>query len=88
MWFDLGEKYSFHDSVWPKFDETKLVSDKLDISVQFSGRFRFRTEVDANLSDEEVENYVEKLVQTKKWLLGQKPKRVIYIKGKIINFVV
>lgn len=87
LWFDLGEKNSVHESVWPTFDEEKLVSDKLDISAQFNGRFRFRTQVDASLTEDEVKKYIGNLAQTKKWLLGKKPKKIIYIQGKIINFV-
>lgn len=87
LWEAVGEKNSIHLSKWPQFDIKQMKEDEIDISVQINGKFRFRTKVAKNLTEGEVKEYVSNLAQTKKWLLAKKPQKIIYIAGKIINFL-
>jgi leucyl-tRNA synthetase len=87
LWYFLGETNPISQSVWPTFDETKMQSAEIDISVQINGKIRFRTSIDSSLSDDEVKTKILGLVQTKRWLDNKRPSRVVYIKGRIINLV-
>jgi leucyl-tRNA synthetase len=73
---------------WPKFDETKLVSSKAKIVVQINGKFRATIEVASDSLQDVVEKEALKNELVVKWLENQKIIQKIFIKNRIINFVV
>jgi leucyl-tRNA synthetase len=86
------EATSIHLSEWPKYDESKIKNQKVNIAIQINGKVRGLLEnVDADLSDEDVLNWTKKTESYQKWVIdiinGKEPKKVIIIKNKIINIV-
>jgi len=83
----FGEKESIHLSSWPRVDEKSLVEEEIKIPVQVNGKVRAVIVVQA---DDIIENtVVNKAIENekvKKYLEGKKYK-TIYVKGKILNFV-
>jgi leucyl-tRNA synthetase len=88
IWSSVGENGFVSNSKWPTFNPEKLVDENLELSIQINGKFRFRTSIPNGLSEDEIKDIVQKLPQTKKWLINKKPKKVIYIQGKIMNLIV
>ncbi len=87
MWFALGETTSISKSDWPKYSEDKLSSGKVVIAIQINGKAREEIEIN---EDENQDSVIEKVKETdsmKKRLEGREIKKVIYVKGKIINIV-
>ena len=83
----LGEKTSIHLSQWPKVDEKALIEDEIKIPIQVNGKVRAVISVSVDrLSEKEVVEKALKEEKVKKYLAGKKYK-VIYIKGRILNFV-
>lgn len=81
---------SIHLSPWPLYDEKYLVADTVKIPVQVNGKLRSMLEVSSSdVSDKaKVEEMARKDEKTAKFLDGQTVKQVIYIPGKVLNFVV
>ncbi len=87
---------SIHTSKWPDFDPEMLVSDTFTIVVQINGKRRGEIKVKSEKlahstdSGQEVQSEIEELAKevVNKYLEGRQIKKTIYIKGKIINFVV
>ncbi len=87
---------SIHTSRWPEFDPEMLVSDTFTIVVQINGKRRGEIKVKSEKlahstdSGQEVQSEIEELAKeaVNKYLEGRQIKKTIYIKGKIINFVV
>ena len=73
---------------FPVFNEEHLVEDSFDYPISFNGKMRFKANISLSLDRTEVQKEVEKMEQTKKWLDGKTPKKVIVVPGKIVNFVV
>lgn len=88
LWAELGEDFSVHNSRWPKFDEALLNEEKVNLPIQVNGKLRAVVVVDKETSEEEVITLAEKDDKVKKYLEVGKIVKVIYIKGKTINFVV
>lgn len=89
IWHNIfGEKQSIHLSSWPKV-ENELAEEEVIIPIQVNGKLRSTLKIKVALSKNQKE--VEKLVlsdeKIKKYVLG-KPKKTIYVPGKIINFIV
>ena len=81
---------SIHLQKWPEFDPKFLVQDKVTIVVQVNGRvrdnFKFQT---SNLKlKKNVEEEAKKSEKVKAYLEGKKIIKIIYVEGKIINFVI
>ena len=87
FWSLLGHEFSiFKNAKWPKYDESKLSSDLVKMAVQFNGKIRWTVEVSKEASQDDVMNAVKEDKKLSGYLVG-KPKKVIYIPGKILNIV-
>ena len=81
-------RQSIHLEKWPQFDPKYLIEDEVSIVVQINGKLRDTIRVES--SKLKVQSYVEeeakKSDKVKKYLTGS-VKKVIYIEGRLINFV-
>lgn len=87
IWREVfGEKRSIHLSTWPKGE--KVTDEEIIIPVQVNGKFRSTIRVKSENSTDK--KYLERKARedekVKKYLVGKKYK-VIYVPGKILNFV-
>jgi len=87
LWFELGNKNSIFESAWPEFDAELAKDSEVTLAVQINGKLRDTITVDANISDDEAKVTALKSEKIKKWLEGKEPKKVIYVKGKLISVV-
>lgn len=88
MWSRLGNNFSVHVAEWPKYNDKYLVSEIITLSVQINGKLRGTVEVTPEAEEAEVKNIAESLEKVQKYLSEGKVVKIIYIKGKTINFVV
>lgn len=84
----MEQSESIHVSKWPSLDKAKVKMSDVTIAVQVNGKMRgtFRTSP-VGLTEQKVVELVLQLPLAKTYLLGKKY-RVIYVQGKIINFIV
>lgn len=88
LWEKLGHKESITYAKFPEFNEEYLTESSFNYPVSFNGKTRFFAELAVTLSKEEVEKEVLAMEDTKKYLAGQSPKKVIVVPKKIVNIVV
>ena len=81
----LGNDGSVFDAAWPSYDIEKTKADTIKLPIQINGKTRGFVNVDASAGEKEVLELAKKEVESK--LTGNIVKE-IYVKGKIINFVV
>ena len=81
----LGGNGTVFDAGWPKFDESLAKADTIKLPIQVNGKTRGFVEVSAEAGEKEVLAAAKEEVKEK--LTGDIIKE-IYVKGKIINFVV
>lgn len=86
----LGQTFSVHKAKWPKYDDSLIMSDIVTIVVQINGKMRGQLEISNQQSTikEEVEKLAQKDEKISKWLKDSVVKKVIFVPGKLINFVV
>jgi leucyl-tRNA synthetase len=81
---------SIHTQPWPIYEEKYLVRDTLTIPVQVNGKHRGTLNIATADAEDQVK--IEELArsdkQVNKFIEGKTIKKAIYIKGKVINFVV
>ncbi len=87
LWEKLGHAESLAHSPWPEADPALLVVDEIEISVQVAGKLRGRVTV-ANDADEAAVRAAALADENVRKHLGAKePRRVIFVPGRLINFV-
>lgn len=90
LWSLLGGKFSIHTSLWPKYDKNLVKKEKVTIIIQVNGKLRGQVEVKSPKSkvQSEIESIARREGKIAKYLEGKKIKKVIFIPGRLINFVV
>jgi leucyl-tRNA synthetase len=88
LWERLGRGYSVHQQVWPVFDPAAVVQDEIMIVVQVNGKLRDRITVAADASDDAVTAAALASEGARKFITGDAPKQVKYVKGRLVNIVV
>ncbi|WP_305233870.1 leucine--tRNA ligase [uncultured Faecalibaculum sp.] len=88
LWEEIfGNTESIAYEPWPVWDEASLVEEVNTIVVQVNGKVRGRFEVPAGTEDSGLEKQALALDSVRKHLEGKDVKKVIVIKGKVVNIV-
>jgi len=80
----FGKKLS--DLNYPSYDPHLAALDRIVIAIQVNGKLRNTLDISDLKDDTSIEELAKRHIE--KWLLGKNIVKVIYIKGKIINFIV
>ncbi len=88
MWQMLGHDYSVHRQDWPVFEEALTIDDAVEIVIQVNGKVRDRIDIATTMPDDAVKEMALKSPKVVEALAGGTPVKVIYVAGKLINFVV
>jgi leucyl-tRNA synthetase len=88
LWSRLGHAESLAYHAWPLADAAFLKADVLEIPVQVNGKVRGKIQVPAEAAEAEVIEIAKADQNVGKHLAGQTVKRAIYVRGRIVNFVV
>ena len=88
IWSEVfHEKESIAHSTWPKYDPEMLVEAEHEIVVQVNGKLRGKIMVAADADDQTIEEKAKEIPAVQTQLAGKTIRKVIVIKGKIINIV-
>lgn len=87
LWAMLGNESSLIRHPWPQHDPGVLARAAISISVQVNGTARGELEVAPDSSQEEVEVAARKLPRVAKYLEEGSVERVVYVSGRMMNFV-
>ena len=88
LWEELGNKDYVTFAEWPKYDPKLILDEKFTLVVQINGKVRDSFEVKAEISQAEAEKLALGREKVQGYLKGTKPKRVIFVPGRLINLVV
>ena len=86
LWQQLGRGDALDVADWPLWDEAKIVSDTMTIIVQVNGKLRAKLEVSNDIQEDDIKKLALADENVKKFVVGD-PKKVIYIKGKLVSIV-
>ncbi|ATA93737.1 leucine--tRNA ligase [Capnocytophaga canimorsus] len=87
LWEVLGHNESISRVPFPTFEEKYLVESTKEYPVSFNGKVRFKIELPLDMPNEEVEKIILTDERTQAQLGGNPPKKIIVVKGKIVNVV-
>ena len=87
LWEHIGERYSVHHQAWPEVDEEAVIEEEITLVVQVNGKLRDRIQVPAGFTDEEAKAKAMESEVIQNFLDGKEPKKVIVVKGRLVNIV-
>ncbi len=87
LWQMLGNSESVSKTDFPGFREEFIVEDMVEYPVSFNGKTRIKVNFPADRGKEEIESKIMENDLVKKYLGGKEPKKIIVVKGRIINIV-
>ena len=88
LWHTLGHETSVCDAKYPEVCAEYLVENSHEYPVSINGKMRFKKEFPLDMSNDEITAAVLADPAAQKWTEGRAPKKVIVVKGKIINIVI
>ncbi|HMA10563.1 MAG TPA: class I tRNA ligase family protein, partial [Steroidobacteraceae bacterium] len=88
LWQHLGQGSELWRTPWRKADPEALVQDQVQIVVQVNGKLRGRVSVSPEAAEDVVKAAALADENVRRFFEGREPRKVIVVKGKLVNVVV
>ena len=88
LWHLLGNAGSVLDAGYPLFDAKHVTESSKEYPVSINGKVRTNITIALDAAQPEVEQIVLANETVQKWLEGKAPRKIIYVKNKMVNVVV
>ena len=73
---------------WPEIDKKIVENSEIKMIVQINGKTRDVLNVKRNLDETEIAGLVNKSIKANKYIMNKKILKTIFVKNKIINYIV
>ncbi len=88
LWHQLGNTGSVLDAAYPVYDARHTTESSKEYPVSVNGKVRTNISIALDITQPEVEEIVLANETVQKWLEGKAPKKIIYVRNKMVNVVV
>ena len=88
LWHLLGNTTTILDATFPKLNVGYLVESSKEYPISVNGKLRTTMEISLDAPQDDVERLVLSNEVIQKWMEGKPHKKIIYVKGKMVNVVV
>lgn len=88
LWQAIGNSGSILDATFPVFEGKYIVESTKEYPVSVNGKLRTTINISLDAGEEEVRQIALSNETVQKWVEGQQIKKVIFVKGKMINVVI
>jgi leucyl-tRNA synthetase len=87
LWSALGNAGSILDASYPVFEEKYVTETSKAYPIAINGKPRAEINIALDATQEQVEALVLADATVQKWLEGKTPKKIIYVRNKMVNIV-
>jgi len=87
LWEKLGHSKSISEASFPIFEEKYLVESTFEYPISMNGKVKHKMSFALDMSNEAIEKEILASEVVQKWLEGATPKKIIVVKGRIVNVV-
>ena len=88
LYHALGNESSVLDAAYPTFDANYLVESAKQYPISINGKLRTTLNISLDASESEVKEIVMQNDVVQKWLEGKDPKKIVFVKNKMVNVVI
>ena len=88
LYHALGNTSTIIDADYPKLETKYLIESEKEYPISINGKMRTTITISLDASQAEVEKIALDNEIVQKWLEGKSPKKIIFVKNKMVNVVV
>ena len=88
LWNAIGCSGSVLDAVYPEVEKEYLIETSKEYPIAINGKTRTTMMLALEITQDQIEQLVMQEPVVQKWLEGKQPKKIIYVKNKMINVVI
>jgi leucyl-tRNA synthetase len=88
LWHQLGNTSTVLEAPFPELEQKYLVETTKEYPISVNGKLRTTINIDLNAVQPQVEEIVLANPVVQKWIEGKQPKKIIFVKGKMVNVVI
>jgi len=88
IWHLIGFKKSVHLEQWPSFNAEALKEDSYELVIQVNGKVRDKVNINNDMSEDQIKELTLKRPNILKWTQDKEIRKIIIVKGKIMNIVI
>ena len=88
LWEAIGEKETILKEKWPVWDEEAAKEEEIELVIQINGKLRGKTMIPAGLEDDAIKEKAFADPKVQELLKGKTVKKIVVVKGKLVNIVV
>lgn len=88
LYHELGNNSTILTAPYPKLEEKYLIETEKEYPVSVNGKLRTTIKISLDASQIDVEKIALANDVIQKWIEGKQPKKIIFVKNKMINVVV
>jgi leucyl-tRNA synthetase len=88
LWQILGHSRSVTFEEFPTYDAAKIVKNQIEFVVQVGGKIRARMQVNTDMAQDKLEALALEDSSVQKHIDGKEIRKTIFVKNKLINFIV
>ncbi|NOZ68351.1 MAG: leucine--tRNA ligase, partial [Deferribacteres bacterium] len=88
LWRETGNHGSIVNEKWPEWDEDTAREEETELVVQVNGKVRAKVMIPAGLDDEAVKEKAFSEPKIREYTEGKTLKKVIVVRGRLVNIVV
>lgn len=87
LWTEIGNAPGISGRRWPEWDEGLAKEEEIELVIQINGKLRGKAAVPSGLSEEEIKTIALSDGKIAEFLGARKVKKVIVVKGRLVNIV-
>jgi len=88
LWQKLGHNDSIFKQSWPQPDQNLLKEDAIELIVQINGKMRDKITVSAQIEENEAVELAKSSPLVQQWIDNKPVKKAVYVKDRLVNFVI
>jgi leucyl-tRNA synthetase len=88
LWEKTGHDTFLFRTPWPEYDPELASEERIMIVVQVNGKLRDKFEAERDADEEDIKGQAVALSRIKNIMGEKEPKKVIYVKNKLVNIVI
>ena len=88
LWEQLGQDTFLDNEAWPEYDEKLAEDSEVELLIQVNGKLRDKVLVSKTILQAAAEELVLEREKVKEHLGKKKPKKIIFVPGRLINIVI
>ncbi|MBO8230054.1 leucine--tRNA ligase [Prochlorococcus marinus str. MU1404] len=88
IWHLIGFKNSVHLEKWPTFNAEALKEDSYELVIQVNGKVRDKVNINNEMNEDQIKELSLKRPNILKWTQDKEIRKIIIVKGKIMNIVI